>query len=113
MSTLLGDRFVPESLQSRRRSMRRRLRDVREPVRSRREDMVPGPDLIGTAERQVSDLRNSFVNRGSVVGSLREMMDGVNGNEEEQEEENGEEQNGENNMTSDSSRGRVGDEVRA
>lgn len=113
MSTLLGDRFVPESLQSRRRSVRRRLRDIREPVRSRREDMVPGPDLIGTAERQVSDLRNSFVNRDSVIVSLRGMMNGINGDGEEQEEENGGESNGENNTTSGSSRGRVGDEVRA
>lgn len=108
MATLLGERFVPESVQSRRRSMRRRLNDLREPVRSRREDLVPGPDLIGTAETRIDDLRRSFVTRDSAVASFREMLNMG----DDEEVENGEEmENGENG--SEPTRGRSGDEVRA
>jgi len=113
MARLIGDRFVPESVQSRRRSVRSRLNEIREPIRSRREDLVPGPDLVGTAERQVSDLRDSFVSRDSIVASLREMVDGGDGDGEGSGNGNGESSSNSGSSNGTGSRGRSGDEVRA
>lgn len=120
MARLLGDRLVPESIQSRRRSFRSRVESLRDPIRSRRRSLVPGPDLIGMAEQQVSDLRDSFVSRDSVIASLRDIVDGGMGGDGGSGDGNGESSgndgsgsSGNGSSGSSGSRGRSGDEVRA
>lgn len=113
MARMLGERFIPESVQSRRRSLRQRLGSLRDPIRTRREEFVPGPDLIGTAEEQLSDLRDSFVSRDSVVASIRDAVGGMTGDDGESEDGSGG-SSGDNSSNGESgSRGRSGDEVRA
>lgn len=113
MARLLGDRFVPESVQSRRRSIRSRVNSLRDPIRSRRAEFVPGPDLIGTAERQISDLRDSFVARDSAIASLREMADGKMSDDEGSKNGNGEPSGKDKSADESGSRGRSGEEVTA
>lgn len=72
MAQLLGDRVLPESVVSARRRMRARFSDLREPLRSRREELVPGPDVIGRLEGSVSDLRTRFVRRDGLIERIRE-----------------------------------------
>jgi len=91
MARLFGDRFLPESVTTRRRSLRRRIRSLREPVRSTRESTVPGPNIIGTAENKLSGLRDRFVRRDALVSRLRSMTSSDEESEEENGEENGEE----------------------
>lgn len=69
---MLGDKVLPEAIQSRRRKLRSRVMDIREPLRTRRERNVPGPDVIGKAESTVSDLRARFVNRTTVPQFIQE-----------------------------------------
>lgn len=71
MARMLGEKLLPEAVQSRRRMLRERLMDVRDPVRRRRQEMVPGPDIIGTAERNLAQMRNKVVNRDGVLPRLR------------------------------------------
>lgn len=71
MARLLGDRVLPESVQSRRRQLRTRLQDLRQPIRQRRTDL-PTPDIIGTAETQITRLRDRFVTRESVLERIQE-----------------------------------------
>lgn len=51
--------------------LRERLMDVRDPIRRRRRNMVPGPDIIGTAERNLTQMRNKVVNRQGLLPRLR------------------------------------------
>lgn len=74
MAPMLGERFLPDSVNSRRRMVRSRIRDLREPLRSRRQNLVPGPDIIGRAENTVMDLRDRFVSRDSVLGKMKSKM---------------------------------------
>lgn len=71
MVRLLGDKVLPEAVQSRRRSVRMRLEDLREPVRQRRERHVPGPDLIGNLESSISSVRQSFVARETLISRIQ------------------------------------------
>lgn len=113
MARLLGDRIMPESIQSRRRSLRNRLDNLRDPVRSRREDMVPGPDLIGTAENRLSDLRDSIVSRDSATASFREMLGMDSDDSGSVVNGNGESDTADDVVREEGSRGRTGEEVRA
>lgn len=61
--------------------------DMREPVRQRRVDLVPGPDLLGQAERKLRNTRDKFVSRDSVISRIKEMRSEDSGNGEEQTEE--------------------------
>lgn len=72
MARMLGERVLPETVQSRRRQLRNRVTDLREPIRNRREDLVPGPDLVSKMESQLTDFRNSFVDRDSVMSRIKE-----------------------------------------
>lgn len=76
MAQLLGDRFLPESVVSMRRRVRSRVSDLREPLRSRREDLVPGPDIIGMVEENVSQARSRFVSRASLLERVRDRQSG-------------------------------------
>lgn len=71
MARLLGDNLLPDSVVSRRRQFRERVSDLRQPVRQFRERNVPGPDLVGTAEEQLTSLRNSIISRDSVLNRIR------------------------------------------
>lgn len=71
MAQLLGDRFLPESVTSARQRLRSRVADLREPIRSRRVELMPGPDLVGRAEDQVMNLRTRFVRRESLLDRIR------------------------------------------
>lgn len=94
MAKLLGDKFLPESVATRRRSVRKSIRSLRDPVRNFRESTVPGPDVVGMAENTVLDLRDSFTTRDSLVAKLRDMTgsddeseEGDNDDSEEQSED--------------------------
>lgn len=76
MAQLLGDRVLPEQVVSARQRIRSRVSDLREPIRSRREQMVPGPDIVGRVEDQVSSLRSSFVRRTSLLERIRSQRNG-------------------------------------
>jgi len=73
MNKLLGDKFLPESVATRRRSVRQSLSSIRNPVRNFRESTVPGPDVIGMTEDKILDFRDSFTTRDGLVTKLREM----------------------------------------
>lgn len=79
MAQLLGDRFLPESVTSMRQSFRSRVSDLREPIRSRREELVPGPDVVGRVEEQFSNLRTRFVRRNSLMERIRSQSEGDSG----------------------------------
>lgn len=87
MARMLGDRLLPESVQSARRRARNRVQDVREPIRQRREQLVPGPDIIGMTESRVSDLRDRFVNRTTVLERIRARREGEGQQQGEQQTE--------------------------
>lgn len=72
MARMLGENFLPESVQSARRRVRNRVQDVRQPIRQRREDLVPGPDVIGMTEQRLSGLRDRFVSRDGLLSRVRE-----------------------------------------
>lgn len=76
MARMLGERVMPESVTAKRRQLRSRIQDLREPVRSKREDLVPGPNVIGKLESQVNQLRTSVVERDSVLSRIRNRGDG-------------------------------------
>jgi len=71
MARLLGDNLLPDSVVSRRRQFRERVRGLRSPVQQFRESNVPGPDLIGTAEDKLVDFRDRIISRDSVVKRIR------------------------------------------
>lgn len=71
MPQMLGQKFLPESVQSRRRQLRNKVNNLRSPVRQKRTDLVPGPDIIGTAEDQLMGLRDGFVSRQGVLGRIK------------------------------------------
>lgn len=71
MAELLGDRVLPESVVSARRRMRARFSDLREPLRSRRSELVPGPDIIGRLEDNVTELRTRVVRRDGLIERIR------------------------------------------
>lgn len=66
--------------------------DMREPIRQQREDLIPGPNLIGTAERRARNLRDRFVARDSVLSRIAEMRQN-NDNDEENDNNNSNEEN--------------------
>lgn len=75
MARLLGDKVLPEAVQSRRRSVRMKVEDLREPVRQRRERYVPGPDLIGNLESSFFSARRSFVTRDTLLTRIKARRD--------------------------------------
>lgn len=72
---------MPEAVQSRRRTLRSRLRSMRRPLKQTRQDVVPGPDLIGKLENNVSNVRDRFVTRDSVLGRIKERKGDATGGE--------------------------------
>lgn len=89
MAQLLGDRFLPEQVVSARQRVRSQLSELREPVRSRRETLVPGPDLIGRLEDQVTSLRSRFVRRTSLMERIRSQRDGDSSSGQEKDSSSG------------------------
>lgn len=70
MAELLGERALPDSVQNRRERLRSQLEDLRDPIRSRRESTVPGPDLIGQGEDAIASARRRVVSRDSPIGGI-------------------------------------------
>lgn len=68
---MFGENLLPESVNERRRNLRSRVQGLREPIRSRRENLVPGPDVIGRAESRVADLRDRVLEREGVLSRIR------------------------------------------
>lgn len=87
MPRLLGENVLPDSVQQRRESVRERLQDVREPIRRRRAQTVPGPNIIGQIESQVTSLRNNVISRDGVMSRIRDVRGSDSGTSEEQTEE--------------------------
>lgn len=81
MARLLGDNLLPDSVVSRRRQVRQKISDLRQPIRQFRERNVPGPDLVGSAEEQFMNLRNKLVSRDSVMSRIRS-RNGTNNSED-------------------------------
>lgn len=79
VGSMLGDNVLPESVQSRRRQVRSRLDSLREPIRQRRQNTVPGPDVVGRAEDAFTGLRNRAVSRDSVLERISDMRGNGNG----------------------------------
>lgn len=71
MATMIGERVLPDSVNSARRRVRNRVMELRQPIRTTREDLIPGPDLIGRAESQVMNLRDRFMTRDGVLSRIR------------------------------------------
>ena len=78
MAQMLGDNLLPESVQSARRRFRNRLQSVRRPIRQTRQDLVPGPDLIGRVETQVMSVRDRIVSRDSLLSRVRDQQGQMN-----------------------------------
>lgn len=72
MARMLGDSIIPDSIQDRRRSVRRRLRELRQPIREKRQSLVPGPDVIGTVEQKLDNARTSVSTRDSLMDRISE-----------------------------------------
>lgn len=72
MPQLLGDKVLPETVVSKRRTLREKVRDFREPVRQSREDYIPGPDVVGMTEDQISGLREKFVSRDGLIDRIND-----------------------------------------
>ena len=68
---MLGENILPESVNERRRNLRSRVQSLREPIRNRRESLVPGPDVIGRAESRAMDLRDRVLSREGVLSRIR------------------------------------------
>ena len=75
MSPMLGESILPETVNDARRRVRNRVSSVRQPLRRSRQDLVPGPDIIGRAESNFNDLRNRVVNRDGLIERVREQSD--------------------------------------
>lgn len=73
---LLGERMLPEAVNQRRRSLRNTLQDFREPIRTRREQLVPGPDVVGLTEERVTNLRQRVMTREGVLSRIRDVAPG-------------------------------------
>jgi len=72
MARLLGEDALPEQVNSARRTVRRRASSLREPIRSTREDLVPGPDVIGSLESRAMGLRSKLTSAGNMQSVLSE-----------------------------------------
>ena len=80
MPEMLGNNFLPESVTSARRRFREQVMQIRRPVRRFRENNVPGPDIVGTVEDELTSLRDNFVRRESVLSQInRRSMIGASG----------------------------------
>lgn len=67
---------LPDSVNQRRRQVRQRLQGLREPIRSRREQLVPGPDVVGAAEERFANLRSQVTRRDSILQRIRQRREG-------------------------------------
>lgn len=77
--------------------MRTKLQDLREPVRQKREDLVPGPDLVGRVEGTLTQTRSRFVSRDAVLDRLAGVLPGEgdsNNGGEQDDNQNKDEENG-------------------
>lgn len=70
---LIGDNLLPEAAVSQRRSMRQRLRSLRDPIRSFRQNNIPGPDVVGQLEDRIIQARDQFVTRDMVLSRLQDL----------------------------------------
>lgn len=81
---LLGENILPEVVNSQRRSMRDRLRNLRDPVQSFRINSVPGPNIVGDLEDRFVEARDSFVTQDNILSRLQDIrgdsMTANNGN---------------------------------
>lgn len=68
MPQLLGEDILPDSVNSQRRKVRERVSSFRQPLKNRRQDAVPGPDLVGSFESKVKNLRSKAVSRDGLAG---------------------------------------------
>lgn len=67
---------LPESVNERRMRLRQRFQSLREPIRSRREQLVPGPDLVGSVEERLMQARSQVMQRDNILQRIRQRRDG-------------------------------------
>lgn len=73
MPRMLGDKILPEGVQGKRRQLRSRIEDLRDPIRQKRRQFVPGPNIVGKAESKLSQLRDKFVTREGALSRIKEL----------------------------------------
>lgn len=78
MSPMLGENVLPESVNDLRRRARSQVRSLRQPIRQRRENLVPGPDLIGQTETTLMDLRDRVTTRDGLLSRIRNQQNMMN-----------------------------------
>lgn len=88
MADLLGNRLLPESLASKRRDLRNRLNEIRQPLRDFRTNMVPGPNVVEMTESQFMGLRNKVTERDSAMNTIARRRSGNNSERKTQEPNN-------------------------
>jgi len=78
MSPMLGENILPESVNDARRRARSQVRSLRQPIRQRRENLVPGPDLVGQTESTLMDLRDRITTREGILSRIRNQQNVMN-----------------------------------
>jgi len=71
MPHMLGENFLPESVQSRRRQFREKVNNLRQPLKDFRQSNVPGPNLVGKAETQFQSVKDKFFSREGVLKRIK------------------------------------------
>ena len=70
---------LPDGVNQRRQQLRSRVQSLREPIRSRRERFVPGPDVVGSVEERLKQTRSQLMSRDNILSRIRERRNGGNG----------------------------------
>jgi hypothetical protein len=78
MSPMLGESVLPEAVNDARRRVRSQVRSLRQPIRQRRESLVPGPDVIGQTETTLMDLRDRVATRDGLLSRVRSQQNMMN-----------------------------------
>lgn len=76
MARMLGEQVIPRSVNLKRRQLRSKLRELREPIRRRRSEMVPGPDVVGQLESRINQTTDKIVRRDGVVDRIKQARSG-------------------------------------
>jgi hypothetical protein len=80
MARMLGEKLLPNSINTQRRRVRERVMDLREPIRQRRIELVPGPNVVEEVESRLRATRDSFVSRDSIMNRIEELRSDDSGN---------------------------------
>jgi hypothetical protein len=107
---LLGDNILPDVIQERRESLRMRLQELRSPIREKRQQVVPGPDVIGEVEMKAIRSRNRLVNRDMSLSELTDSIPGVGDSDDGTGGNGGKKSKGKNGDSGNSGKGNSSDQ---